>query len=137
VRFGGSGAGAGEGVTVGATSGPEPSAMTLMRATTSAVKPANSTSIHVLLSPSIGDAFCTMPSIAITTWFGSSRPSVTCAPISALNGTFIDSSLPPRSLRVWNTSTCSQVLQRTCNVLPWVPIAKGPSFSEPSDRDPS
>ena len=83
-----------------------PLAMSRSRASTSSVKPVSSTSIHVLSrSPSTGDARSTLPSIAMTSPFGSSSPSVTLAPGSAANGTFIDSNLPRRSLRVVNTWT--------------------------------
>ncbi len=76
-----------------------PDAMFLIRCTTSSVKPCSSTSIHVFVSPSIGDALSTVPSIATTTSFGSSRPRVTEPPGVAANGTFIESSFPLRSLR--------------------------------------
>src|SRR5262249_36909342 len=91
-----------------------------MRAITSSVSPTSSSSIHVRAfgSLSITDARSTTPSIATTSWFGSSRPSTISPPLWTSNGTFIDSRRPLRSLRVVNTSTCSHVEQRTCSVRP-------------------
>jgi hypothetical protein len=103
---GSSGARSDTGSIVG--SGAPPAAIARIRATTSGVNPISSTSSQVLPaslrgnfgSGSIGDALSTLPSSTITTWFGSSRLSVTSPPGSLWNGTFIDSNLPLRSLRV-------------------------------------
>ncbi|MEZ4365797.1 MAG: hypothetical protein R2939_05855 [Kofleriaceae bacterium] len=69
------------------------------RPTTSAVSPTSSISSHARSVPSMGLCLVTTPSMAITSWLGSSRLSVMRSPALASNRTLIEIRFPRRSLR--------------------------------------